>query len=72
MSFPDISFNVIFAFLLLVFGLILVINSFNKTSCPPPKVEYRLIPRTFKEQQESPIPLKDIFGSMFNNKNIIP
>jgi hypothetical protein len=29
------------------------------------KVIYRYIPRTFKEDQSNPVPLSDLFGSMF-------
>jgi hypothetical protein len=32
-------------------------------------VEYRYIPRTFKEEQEIPVPLFDVFGSMFTESS---
>ena len=35
--------------------------------CPKPIIEYRHIPRTFKEEQNEPIPVDDIFGKMFSN-----
>lgn len=52
-----------------VFGILLIIIDLAKMtkSCPPDKIIYRFVPRTFKEDQDSPIPIKDIFGSMFDN-----
>jgi hypothetical protein len=35
--------------------------------CPKPIIEYRYVPRSFKEEQAEPIPIKDIFGTMFAN-----
>ena len=31
-----------------------------------PKVIYRYIPRTFEEEQEDPVPVSDIFETMFS------
>ena len=31
-----------------------------------PKVIYRYIPRTFEEEQEDPVPISDIFETMFS------
>lgn len=33
--------------------------------CPPRKVEYRYVPRTFIEDANEPVPLTDIFAKMF-------
>lgn len=33
--------------------------------CPPRKVEYRYVPRTFIEEQQDPTPVTDIFVKMF-------
>jgi hypothetical protein len=49
----------------IVFIMIDLIRTYNK--CPPQKTIYRYIPRTFIEEQENPIPLDDIFYTMFNN-----
>ena len=35
--------------------------------CEEKKTEYKYVPRTFKEEQDSPVPIDDIFGSMFDN-----
>ena len=39
--------------------------AYNKTE--PASTVYRYIPRTFIEDQENPVPLDDIFYTMFNN-----
>lgn len=54
-------------FVLLFAGVILIIVGFVKTQkyCPPPKIEYRWVPRSFVEEQQSPVPVTDIFASMF-------
>ena len=33
--------------------------------CPPPKIEYKYIPRTFQEEQENPIRVSRVFTDMF-------
>lgn len=35
------------------------------TKCPKPIIEYRYVPRTFKDEQNEPIPIDDIFSAMF-------
>ena len=39
------------------------INQIKK--CPPSKVEYRYIPRTFDEDQNNPVKISDLFNTMF-------
>lgn len=39
------------------------INQIKK--CPPPQVEYRYIPRTFKQEQDNPVPISLLFRNMF-------
>ena len=57
--------------LLLLIGITFMIIGYVKTNqqCPPPIIKYRYIPRTFKNEQENPIPLYSIFGSMFTNSS---
>jgi hypothetical protein len=54
---------------LFIIGLLLVmiavVRAYNQ--CEPAKIIYRYIPRTFVEEQENPVPLDDIFYTMFNN-----
>lgn len=46
--------------------IIFELHRFNVLkTCPKPYTEYRYVPRTFKEQQDNPVPLEDIFDSMF-------
>uniref|UniRef100_A0A6C0LTS3 Uncharacterized protein n=1 Tax=viral metagenome TaxID=1070528 RepID=A0A6C0LTS3_9ZZZZ len=55
--------------MIFIIGLIIIIidvvKAYNK--CPPQKIIYRYVPRTFLEDQENPVPLDDIFYTMFNN-----
>mgnify|MGYP006915284743 CR=1 FL=1 len=57
---------------LIVIGIILVVKVFSKRECPEQKIRYIFIPRTFKEQQQSPAPLNDVFGNMFSDASIVP
>jgi hypothetical protein len=45
-------------------GILIVIRTTNK-ECPAPRVEYRFVPRTFKENTEDPIKVSEIFKTMF-------
>ena len=48
--------------LLIVAVVFMVIGYINQIkTCPPPVVEYRYIPRTFKEEQENPAKISEIF-----------
>ena len=57
------------ALVLLFVGASLVVVGYSKLSvrCPPTKIEYRYIPRTFKEEQEAPVLPSDIFAGMFKD-----
>lgn len=35
-------------------------------TCPGQKVVYRYVPRTFEEEQNSPIPVTELFADLFN------
>jgi hypothetical protein len=54
-------------FVFLFVGMVFVMIGFIKSqkNCPPPRIEYRFVPRSFVEEQESPVPVTDIFASMF-------
>ena len=49
------------------FGLLLIVIGFVRANrnCPPPKVSYKFIPRTFVEEQENPTSVSDLFAPMF-------
>jgi hypothetical protein len=55
--------------IIFIIGIILITISLTKAHNPPepPKTIYTYVPRTFIEDQENPIPLDDIFYSMFNS-----
>ena len=57
------------AILLIIFiGIILVVIDLSRTNmkCPNQKIIYKYIPRTLKEEEESPIYVSDIFNTMFS------
>ena len=39
----------------------------SQHSCPAPIIEYRYIPRTFKEEQDNPTKVSELFEIMFDN-----
>lgn len=53
--------------LLLLGGAILLISGIvnDRSIAPPAKVEYRFVPRTFKEEQEAPVKVSQIFNDLF-------
>lgn len=57
--------SVLFALLFVGFVFIVVGFIRSQRHCPPAKVEYRFVPRTFIEDQENPVPVTDIFAKMF-------
>ncbi len=42
---------------------IIRLNTLKK--CPKPYIEYRYVPRSFKDEQDEPVPIDDIFNKMF-------
>lgn len=38
----------------------------NSVKCPQEKVVYKYLPRTFKQEQEEPVYVSDIFATMFS------
>jgi hypothetical protein len=53
----------------LILGIILITIGFSRMyfTKDNSKIIYRYIPRTFKEDQDNPVPLSDLYGSMFAN-----
>jgi len=58
--------------LILMIGVILITIGYmnNMKKCPPPRVEYRFIPRTFDEEQENPIIVSQLFRDMFETPSL--
>jgi hypothetical protein len=56
-----------FLLLLIFLGFILIVVGYVNTqvTCGPRRVEYRYIPKTIMEEQESPDSITDIFAKMF-------
>jgi hypothetical protein len=54
-----------------LFGIILFATGYVKSNlqCPPPRIEYRYIPKSFDDEQNTDVPLLSISGiySMFEN-----
>lgn len=59
--------------IILVIGFFLIYSAFkaNDKKCPEPKIIYRFIPRTLKEEMQEPVKPSEIFNSMFDNPNIL-
>ena len=51
-------------FLLVIIGIIFIAVGYinNNLQCPPPVIQYRYIPKTFNEDQDSITPLLSIKG----------
>lgn len=49
----------------------IVIGYINQIQqCPPPRVEYRYIPRTFEDEQNDPVKVTKLFKDMFEQPSI--
>ena len=62
------SFVLILLMVAIVFMIIGYVNQLK--TCPPPIIEYRYIPRTFKEEQENPAQVSEIFDTMFQEPSV--
>lgn len=57
------SLIIILTFLGIIGIAVGYVNQIKK--CPPSKVEYRYIPRTFEQDQENPVKVIEMYNSMF-------
>ena len=57
----------LFLVMLMFIAVMLIFVGYVKAThhCPPRKVEYRYVPRTFIEEANDPTPVTDIFAKMF-------
>ena len=53
---------------LMFFGLLSVIVGYvhQIKKCPPPRVEYRYVPRTFEQEQDNPVKITELYHDMFS------
>jgi hypothetical protein len=54
---------ILLAFIGIVALIVGYVNQLKQ--CPPPKVEYRYIPRSFEEDQNDPTKVSQVFRKMF-------
>lgn len=59
------SIIVLLSFIGIVAIVIGYINQIKQ--CPPPRVEYRYIPRTFEDEQNDPVKVTKLFRNMFED-----
>ena len=57
------------AILILIIGIIFLIVGYNKSTntCPPPRIQYRFLPRSFYDEQINPTNLQSLFSNMFTS-----
>ena len=55
--------------IIFIIGIVFIVTGYmeNFKQCPLPKIEYRYIPRSFYEEQVSPVDLKKTYSDMFNS-----
>jgi hypothetical protein len=58
--------------IIIITGILLMYFFVNEKKCPDPVIEYRFVPRTFKEEQENPTSVNDLFSNMFQENSILP
>lgn len=59
--------------LIIIFSLIILIFSVGSLvsyKCKEPEVEYRFIPRTFKQEQREPLKVNSFFDKMFTESSV--
>ena len=62
----------LFLTLLVGIGFLFIVIGFVKANrnCPPKKIEFRFLPRTFIEEQNEPVPITSIFAKLFYESSI--
>ena len=57
--------------LLIMVGIIFIAVGYVKANqmCPPPVIQYRYYPKTFKQEQEEPVAVSVLYGNMFKDKS---
>lgn len=49
----------------LFLGIVFIMYGQKYNICPPPKIEYRYIPRTFEQEQIDRMPILSLYGDLF-------
>ena len=63
-----LNIQTLIIFILLIAGILITIDITKMYyKCPLDKIEYRYIPRSFNDEQDNLVPIKSIFGKMFEN-----
>ena len=63
-----LNIRTLIIFILLIAGIFIIIDITKMYyKCPKNKIEYRYIPRSFNDEQENIVPIKSIYGKMFDN-----
>lgn len=62
------SIIILSAFVGIVAIIIGYINQLQ--TCPPPRVEYRYIPRSFEDEQNDPVKVTKLFRNMFEEPSV--
>lgn len=57
----------LFIFIIILFIIYEIVRLNTMKKCPKPYIEYRYVPRSFKEEQNERVPIEDIFNKMFAN-----
>jgi hypothetical protein len=55
----------LFIFIIILFIIYEIVRLNTMKKCPKPYIEYRYVPRSFKEEQNERVPIEDIFNKMF-------
>lgn len=58
----------ILTFLMSLFMFYVALEKYQNP-CPPRKIEYRFIPRTYQEEVETPVSTEKVYTAMFNDQN---
>lgn len=51
--------------------LIYVAFKVSEKECKVKEIEYRFVPRTFKEESENPVKVSEVFSSMFEDPTVV-
>jgi len=50
--------------------IVFIIYKISSEKCPPPVIKYRFVPRTLKEEMQSPVKLSEIYDNLFSDNTV--